>query len=244
MPITTNLSHEIDEKMSTETQAIAEADTDSTASESCPFSTGLLVISMSTGTIYPTRCTRNSCWYCVQINAKRRALAISLAKPERAILLTQVGEDWPTVQARMNRLRYNLVEALGKDLEMTYSVEPNPLGTGHHVHAWERGAYIPQALLSAAANRVGMGGFARISKIRSDVGASKYGLKGVGYGLKGAMQSDAARQYIAENGKRLTHQTRGFFLDAAGVPSPVRVAEREAGRLIAKDLGPWKPFTP
>lgn len=227
-----------------ETELDIEPEVDFSAAAECPFSTGLLLISQSTGAIYPTRCTRNSCFYCVQKNASRRALAISLAKPERAILLTQVGDDWATVRPRMNRFRYELVSQLGKEFEMVYSVEPNPQGTGHHVHAWQRGSYVSQKLLSSVAAMCGMGSFARISKIRSDVGASKYGLKGLGYGLKGAMQSDAARLYLRENGKRLTHQTRGFFLDAAGVASPVRVAEREAGRLIAKDLGPWKPFTP
>lgn len=245
LPISTKRSYDFGHQISLETQQDIEPDVDASGPESCPFSSGLLVMSMSTGAIYPTRCKRNVCAYCVQLNARRRSLAISLSKPSRAILLTQVGNDFQTIRARMNRLKYMLEQEIPSPIEWVYSTEPNPAGTGNHVHAWERGkSMIPQALLSSSAVVAGMGGFARINKIRSNVGASKYGLKGLGYGLKGAMQSDAARSYMKENNGRLTHQSRGFFTDVAGESVPVRISEREAGRLTAKDLGPWKVFTP
>jgi hypothetical protein len=83
-----------------------------------------------------------------------------------------------------------------------------------------------------------MGSFARINKIRTQQAAASYGLKGLGYGLKGAMATETRATYLRENGRRLTHQTRGFFLGPDGHPAPVRDAERAVSAL-GKDPGPW-----
>ncbi len=185
---------------------------------------------METGQVLPARCGSNACGYCLRLNAVRRAAAVAHSAPERALLLTQAGEDWQTVRRRMNRV----VEYLRRDEidpgEMVWHVEPNPAGTGHHVHAWQHGPYIPQAALSRAAERAGMGEFARISRVRSEMGAGAYGLKGViaaGYGLKGIAES--SETYLRENGGRLTHHSRGYFRDGRGGPVlAVREAERAA----------------
>jgi hypothetical protein len=200
-------------------------------------------VSLSTGSVVPARCGRLSCPGCCLLNARTRSLAISFARPERAVLLTDVGNEFAQIRARVNRLRYDITKQLGAKFEMVYSIEPNPSGDGrHHLHGWQHGDFVPQAALSKMAARRGMGEFARISRVRSTVGAGRYGLKGLGYGLKGTQQvGDAQREYLALNGKRLTHQTRGFFRDAEGASIPTREAEAQARAAAGqKDVGPWQ----
>jgi hypothetical protein len=204
----------------------------------CPNSAGLWLASQSTGAMYPTRCGRNHCGYCLRVNAYVRALAIEYAAPTRAILLTQVGEEWSQVRDRMKRLRYALGREVGP-FEWVWHVEPNPKGTGHHVHAWQRGKFVPQTLLSKLAASKGMGAFARVNAIRSVKGSSSYGLKGIGYGMKGVDHQGV--EYLTTNGRRLTHQSRGYFVSSDGESMGVKGAER-AAKLLAggiRDEGPW-----
>lgn len=188
----------------------------------CEYMAGWAFLNALTGETVPARCGRNRCAYCLRVNARRRARAIAWAGPERAILLTLVGDDWQTVRPRMYRLRYRIARAAGL-CEWVWHVEPNPKGTGHHVHAWQHGAFVPQDVLSRLADEVGMGRFVRINRVRSRVGASAYGLKGLTYGLKGVEADDEGTAYLRVNGYRLTHQSRGYFRGLR-----VRDAERVA----------------
>lgn len=198
---------------------------------------GWAFLNTDTGVMVPARCGRNGCAYCLRSNAKRRAAAIAYAAPERALLLTQVGDDWQQVRDRMKKLRYRVAQEVGA-FHWVWHVEPNPAGTGHHVHAWQHGSFVPQARLSALAGRSGMGEFARINRIRSQQGAAQYGLKGLGYGLKATAGTDEqGLTYLIENGSRLTHQSRSFFRSAQGEKLPVRVAEKLA--LASEGSGSW-----
>jgi predicted RNA polymerase sigma factor len=91
-----------------------------------------------------------------------------------------------------------------------------------------------------------MGPIVRINKVRSVVGVSRYGLKGVaamGYGLKGVTQLDA---YLELNGGWLTHQSRGFFRSDAGRTLSVRGAEQRAVELFTGNPerhGSWQVVT-
>ena len=228
LPITTNRFPESD----------LEPDLEDPA-KGCPNTRGLVFVNDVTGVMLPARCRRLSCEYCIHGNARARARAIALSVPERAILLTQAGDSWQTVRLRMKQLKFDLQRELEKDFEWTFSVEPNPKGTGHHVHAWQRGAFIPQAALSSAADAAGFGPFARINKVRTEQGAGAYGLKGLGYGLKGAAAVESRVSFLLANGKRLTHQSRGFFLDSEGQPVPVRDSERAAASVGREDVGTW-----
>lgn len=198
---------------------------------------GRAFLNLDTGQVVPARCGRLRCPYCLRVNARRRALAISLARPERAILLTQVGNDWQTIRDRVRKLRYALKSEVGS-FEWVYHVETNPKLTGHHVHAWQRGCYISQELLSSKAKSRGCGGVAYINRVRSTVGAGRYGLKGISYGLKGVEAQDEGDQYLQDNGWRLTHQSRGFFR-VGGLPVPVRDAERSALGMTEEGMKRW-----
>lgn len=143
------------------------------------------------------------------------------ARPERRFELTQVGNDWHTVRARLKRLRYDIVAEGYRDHEWAWMVEPNPRGTGHHVHGYQKGPYIPQARLSDLAARRGMG-FRVYIKAMAGQRATGYGLKALTYGLKGASREESHGLHLALNGGRLSHHSRGFY----GVP--VREAEARA----------------
>lgn len=214
--------------------------------QGCVRMAGMAFLSLSSGASFAARCGRNGCPYCLQKNADRRAAAIALAAPDRAMLLTQVGREWSDVRRNVNRFREYLKR---KDVavgEWVWHVEPNPAGTGHHVHAWQHGrTKLPSAwVLSEVAGAVGIGVVVRVNRVRSTVGAASYGLKGVramGYGLKGTAEGGG---YLPTNGGRLTHQSRSFFR-VDGRPVPVRVAERLAMRALfpSADPGPWRLVT-
>ncbi len=176
----------------------------------CERKKNLFLVNGATGEFVPLGCGRMTCPACVPWLAARTAGAIGLAEPERFATLTLVGEDWRTVRARMYRLRYELRKSLGVAFEWAWNVEPNPKGTGHHVHLFEHGAYIPQRLLSRLADKNGMGGVADIRKWEPEGSlSSAYGLKGLLYPTK-ELREDLD-VFLEANGRRLVHASRGYF---------------------------------
>lgn len=184
----------------------------------CPRKLGWALVSLDSGQVVPAACRANLCGYCGPYNARLIGGAITLATPERFGTLTQVGNDWQTVRARMKRVAYDLRAAV-PDWSWCWHVEPNPRRTGHHVHFWQRGGYVPQRLLSAVADRRGCGGVAdvRAWKMPSHAGTN-YGVKmaGVAYGMKMADASASQVAYLAANGGRLVHASRGWWRDNIG----------------------------
>lgn len=187
---------------------------------------GLRFVNLRTGVVVWARCGRLACSYCILRNAYRRAAAIAWAEPQRALTVTLLAgpgdpDPWQTARRRWNRTREYLKRLSVDPGEAVVHVEPNPKGTGFHGHIWQHGpSPIPKAALQEAAHRAGAG-WSRVESIRSRKGAGAYGLKGLGYGLKGT--SDGPDEYLRVNGRRLTHQSRGFFRGHS-----VREAERLA----------------
>jgi hypothetical protein len=174
------------------------------------------------GDFIPARCGANWCPWCGPINALRITGAIALAGPERLLTLTQVGESWATVRVRMRRLRHRLVNDVGA-VQWVWSVEPNPRGTGHHVHAEQYGAFVPVRRLSALARREGMGQVVDIRRIRMRVDvSSRYLVKlaADAYGTKLARGDvEQLGAYLRANGGRqMVHASRGFWRDQDGRP--------------------------
>lgn len=182
------------------------------------------------------RCRRNGCPYCVRVNASRRALAIAWAEPERALTVTGLGDGaddpWPHIRLQMKRIRDYAARAGSEMGEWVWHVERNPAGTGHHAHVWQSGGKVDIDALRAASRRAGAGSWLHVSRIRSSAGAAQYGLKGLGYGMKGV--TDSGSDYLALNGSRLTHQSRGFFRGL-----PVRRAEVESLASLGTCESPW-----
>lgn len=131
--------------------------------------------------------------------------------------LTLVGDDWQTVRNRVKAFAYEVRQQVGA-LDMVWNVERNPRGTGHHVQAWQRGDFLDQRDLSRLAQGFGMGKRVHITRWKG--GGERYALKEA-YAVK---QTEQAETFLAMNGGRLTHQTRGYF------GGPVRLAEKQAVR--------------
>lgn len=191
------------------------------------------------GHLAPARCRANICDECIVVNARAIALALALAQPTRAIRFSLVGDDWQTARARIARVRYDMVDA-GYAVQWAWHREPNPAGTGHHVHAWQRGDYVPQRALQRICERRGLGipYIERLKQSTSDRRGIGYGLKGIRYGLKGAESTEQRATYLAVNGGRLVHASRGWWLDRAGAPCGQREAMRAATRSVEPD-GTW-----
>ncbi len=212
----------------------------------CPRKAGFVMLNVTTGEIFPARCKANFCPWCGPLNASLIGGAIALARPERAILLTDVGNEWQTVRPRVKRIAYRLRRDLGRSVNWCWHVEPNPKGTGQHAHIWQHGDFIPQRALSAAAAREGMGKVAYISRVKAKPGQTlDYGMKlaGVAYGLKLAEAEDTMKVYLEANGNRLVHASRGFWRAEDGKPFS---GQREAmsawasrNRSASDDQGEW-----
>lgn len=200
----------------------------------CPRKLGFVMLSLSTGVVMPARCDANFCPYCAPIKASQIARAMALAEPERMIRLSLIPDRFPDSQRAVKSLVKWLRRNFGR-VELCYSIEPNPKGTGNHAHAWQHGPRkIPQAALQEACHRVGLG-FPDIRRWRNRGGATGYGLKGIGYGMK----SDDLETFLDLNGGRLVHATRDFFRDGR---QGERLTMGEAKRLAApesEDPGPW-----
>lgn len=145
------------------------------------------------------------------------------------VRLSLVGDEWQTVRGRVRRLATSLRHATRSQWQWLWVVERNPRGTGHHVHALQRGPYVPQPVLQALCRREGLG-IPWIARARRADRASTYGLKGAlaVYELKSAGAGD----HLELNGGRLAHWSRGWW----GRPY------REVVRALSangSDPGPW-----
>lgn len=216
----------------------------------CPARSGMVFLNLSTGAVVPARCGRLACGYCLAKNARRRALAIALAQPQRELRLSLVADSgdadpWQTARGRINRTREYLKRWKEPIGFWGFHVEPNPEGTGYHAHVVQHGPRkINKDALDQASFRAGAG-LTRVRKVQHVDGLAEYGLKGAAlaaYGLKGAAEGS---EYLRLNGGRLGHYSRGFFRSLDGGTLAVREAERLA--LVAlygpMEKGAWTLMT-
>lgn len=208
----------------------------------CPALNGHFVC-LVCGELVEARCRRLFCPYCGPVEALKLAAACAISEPERALTLTQVGDTWRERRERMKHLRDDLASAVGP-FEWAWSVEPNPRGTGYHVHALQWGSYTPQRLLSERAVARGMGRVTWVNALDRRSASSIYLVKlaADAYGMKAATRAGEFERYLDVNGGRLMHTSRQFWRDG-GVPlrceRPRRVAvqramERVHGRSICR----------
>lgn len=197
---------------------------------------------ITSGEWFYARCGANTCGYCLPRNVADRALAIAYAAPERWLRFSLVGDDHQTRRGRMKQLVYSIREA-GYATELVWYAEPNPKGTGYHVHAHQHGDFLPQRELVELADSVGMGRNTDIRAWHSEGGTGHaYGMKQTaGYGMKDARSRDrAAARYLEDNGGRLHHHTRGFFRHPDGTPiGNVKAAVKAARAARRSDGSNW-----
>lgn len=203
------------------------------------------VIDITQRQVRPLRCRRNRCVHCLPINARRRAMALRYAGPQRMLRFSHIaprGADDPLAVARvrMKRVRQALTRMGAPKGEWSWTVEVNPAGTGFHAHAVQWGPSIDQAVLQEACRRGGMG-YPWIRAISATPArTTRYGLKGfgaTGYGLKSFKAQGDAMKALDLNHGRLEHHTREFFTCDDGRVG-VRHAESEAiSELFPRDGG-------
>jgi hypothetical protein len=114
-------------------------------------------------------CLELSCPACVHRLARRRARAIGLARPERAILLTHVGDTWQEIRPALHRLR-KIIRQKGHRWQDEVHIEPFPSGNGNHAHMWQWGDRIREDELSCFAERAGLGRFVSVQRRRLPAG--------------------------------------------------------------------------
>lgn len=216
----------ISETVRTGREAVARASlasTDQTVTAerptSCPRSSGRVVVELHSGQVFPDRCRSNGCIFCVPLNARRRCLAITLARPERMIRfswLAKSSDDSPckTALIAIKRTRQALKRMGRPPGEWCFTIEKNPNDTGYHAHCLQTGGYIPQDELQDACQRGGAG-IPYINAIkRKGIWTSRYGLKGFGadgYGLKTFRPNGVPAEALRINNGRLEHHSRGFY---------------------------------
>jgi hypothetical protein len=200
-------------------------------SKRCPKKWGWWLIDGLTREKVPAGCGSGRCGSCAHWAAVRTAGAIGLGLPERFVTLTQVGDDWQTRRDRVKKLTFELRQAIAGEWQLAYCVEANPRATGFHLHAWQRGSFVKQKLLSEIADGCGLGRVCDIRRWKSkgDLDGA-YGIKGLMYGLKSA-EGDGHQKYLLANGNRLVHASRGYWLDEERKPCGLGEARRAWGRV-------------
>lgn len=217
-------------------------DEDPPVPERCPRKLGWRWRNLDTGETFAARCEANTCVYCLPRNVSARADAISYATPERFIRYSLVGDDWQTIRKRYKVLS-DRIRSRGYTSESCYFVEPYESGAGNHIHAFQHGDYIPQHELVELATSVG---FAPNTDIRRwqtyGSRSTRYTMKNAtGYGMKTLRAAtEAAETYLALNGQRLHHHTRGFFRHPDGRHiGNVKEAVKAARRASRTSVGEW-----
>ncbi len=213
----------------------------------CPRKAGFVMLNRVSGEAFPARCKANFCPWCGPLNASLIGGAIALARPDRAILLTDVGNDWQTSRNRAKQFAHHVKRRLGIPFDWCWHIEPNPKDTGRHAHGWQRGEdFLPQRALSEVARSVGMGPVVFVNRVKTKPGeAIGYGMKlaGVAYGLKLTEAEATMGVYLEANGNRLVHASRGFW---RGEDGKAFSGQREAmsawasrNRSASDDQGEW-----
>ena len=201
-----------------------QSSTASTAIQ-CPRKGSLLMFHLTTGLVVPASCGSLECPFCLVREARRYAAAIALARPTRAMILTNVGNDWKTARRRVNRC-HEILGRTGHAGKICYQIEPSPGKDEHHAHVWQWGgrAGLTPDILQAAASRAGIG-YASIEPLRlTGVWQGGRSIVPLSYGLKIPLsQPQGDRQlcdevvlYLLINGSRLSHASRGFWRDTRG----------------------------
>lgn len=166
-------------------------------------------------------CETLQCFACRREAVRKRAGAITLAVPEKFMVITNVDGEW--IKFAKNRRRFERgLELRGYDLgEWCVTLEVNRAPGMHHANLLRRGDDIPGDVLSELAERSGFGPVISDEPVIHGPALSRYV-------LKDAIDNETAGEFLASNAERLTHHSRGFFLDGNGASITAREAEEMA----------------
>jgi hypothetical protein len=197
-----------------------------------------LNVDARTGEARPMRCGSNSCAACAVWNARRIAGAIRLADPQSQFTLTLVGHDHATIRTLMKWLLDSLRAAVA-EVELAWAAEPNPAGTGTHVHGYlhtgDTGRVVNCPEMAKALAEAGIYTIFRLDPVPRGAGSNH-----MSYPMKCLSDPDLREPFLILNGtpKRLflIHSTRGFWRDGAGGE---KLTRREAEKRAYRRSGAW-----
>ncbi len=104
------------------------------------------LLNLATGEVIPAPCKAYICDVCGPRKLRMVELALAWACPERFVTFTLAPADRQQRRKQMGDLATR-VRKVGFDWQAAWVTEVNPAGTGHHIHALQKGKYIPQAVL-------------------------------------------------------------------------------------------------
>lgn len=201
----------------------------------CP-RVGFDVVNLTTRERFPGTCKVYRCPWCGPAKARAYGQMAAASRPERFVTLTLAGDSWQDCRAHMHDF-IQRVRRHQYDWQAFWAVEPNPRGTGHHVHALQHGDYIPQHELQDAWRAI-----VHIEAINAHVETvgrtARYVIKGTtaaNYVTKGTT-TDLA-DHVALNGGRTAHWSRRYMRLANDDPVAAYALRAALGR--APQLGPW-----
>ncbi len=173
-------------------------------------------IDRATGELIELACRRLTCPYCGPRLAFGSAEALVVSRPERFLLFTLAGEDFPDVSGRMKAITKAL-RSNGRTWEQAAVIHENPRRTGHHVHAVQHGSFVPLGELIEVASALGMGRVT-IRRIRMLRKVCFYMLRPPieAAALQPEEATSVLRHHLFANGGRLLRSTRSFYRDELG----------------------------
>ena len=174
-----------------------------------------------TGEWEPARCNNNGCPACGIINARRTAGAIALASPTYVFTLTGVEGQYEVIKKSMATFFVVLRRSV-PSVAYVWTAEPNPSGTGAHVHAYlhtgSTNAAIRHSAIAHAREKAGFEWRFDLAVAPSPMTATY-----AGYLMKNLTVPDSRQEFLDLNGPasshKLVHASRGdygFWRDGSG----------------------------
>lgn len=177
---------------------------DGTAKLLCPRAPFWLVSRVPTPIRVPASCGRYRCDKCGQRKVNERLRVTiwggAVRRRVRKIDLTLVPDEWQHARDQIRDFARRVRERFV--FEWAWAIEPNPAGTGHHLHGVAHGDFVPQRVLADlwGGRRVW------IEEVKSDaIAYTQKCAKAVGYASKNAME------HLEVNGGRAVHMSRGYL---------------------------------
>lgn len=172
-------------------------------------------LNTSSGELRPHMCGANSCPYCAKVKRRQIVRAVGAAEPTAFLTLTLAGDEFSLIQTRMRNLHRSLKRS-GWPMEWVWLVECNTSSKHlHHVHGLAHGSVPDEGTFIEHAQRSGFGLQSEISSVKSIPQAAAY-LWGMDTYKRPAGKPRKHRvidvpHFLAMNGGRFQHSTRGFW---------------------------------